>query len=314
MRRFELASVVLVAASTAGASARPLGFPVELAESFDRFTPGVALSQQGVSVGCPTWRGAWVPTLRAGSLFDVQMERVPTLPSSSLLETTLWSRVYAEGTVDAVIRSEVHVSGLTALSNIRITGGLPASATFNVLWGSVLPHLPCSGPVVPPAPASTFYVSGPCPGGAIEMFNTQVLVPLNAWFRVEMRTSSDGFVVWTVDRMDGSGPVELHSSAVPVMAGVLTDIRFDQSSAPAGEGMLVDNVRISGMSTRRTCPGDANDDGVVNFSDLNEVLNSYGQVVSGNWIAGDIDGDGVVGFADLNVLLSTFGATCGCRP
>jgi hypothetical protein len=56
------------------------------------------------------------------------------------------------------------------------------------------------------------------------------------------------------------------------------------------------------------CPGDANGDGVVNFTDLNIVLSEFGQ--SGAGLAGDVNGDGVVSFADLNLVLSNFGATC----
>ncbi|MBX3352573.1 MAG: hypothetical protein KF684_06525 [Phycisphaeraceae bacterium] len=56
------------------------------------------------------------------------------------------------------------------------------------------------------------------------------------------------------------------------------------------------------------CPGDANGDGVVNFSDLNAVLSAFGQ--SGAGIPGDVNGDGVVNFSDLNETLSNFGVDC----
>ncbi len=56
------------------------------------------------------------------------------------------------------------------------------------------------------------------------------------------------------------------------------------------------------------CFGDTNGDNVVNFSDLNAVLASFGQ--SGAGLPGDIDGDGQVNFADLNGVLSNFGNSC----
>lgn len=56
------------------------------------------------------------------------------------------------------------------------------------------------------------------------------------------------------------------------------------------------------------CPGDTNADGLVNFSDLNAVLASFGQ--SGTIIPGDVNGDGQVDFADLNLVLSNFGLSC----
>jgi hypothetical protein len=56
------------------------------------------------------------------------------------------------------------------------------------------------------------------------------------------------------------------------------------------------------------CPGDSNGDGLVNFSDLNAVLASFGQ--SGTGLPGDVNGDKQVDFADLNLVLSNFGFPC----
>jgi hypothetical protein len=56
------------------------------------------------------------------------------------------------------------------------------------------------------------------------------------------------------------------------------------------------------------CPGDTNGDNVVNFTDLNGVLASFGQ--SGEGIPGDVNGDGVVNFTDLNEVLANFGVEC----
>lgn len=56
------------------------------------------------------------------------------------------------------------------------------------------------------------------------------------------------------------------------------------------------------------CPGDANGDNQVNFSDLNAVLSAFGS--GGIGIPGDVNGDGQVDFSDLNEVLSNFGATC----
>ncbi|TVQ59024.1 MAG: hypothetical protein EA379_12110 [Phycisphaerales bacterium] len=56
------------------------------------------------------------------------------------------------------------------------------------------------------------------------------------------------------------------------------------------------------------CPGDANGDGLVDFADLNIVLNGFGQT-SGD-LPGDLNGDGVIDFADLSLVLTNFGADC----
>lgn len=56
------------------------------------------------------------------------------------------------------------------------------------------------------------------------------------------------------------------------------------------------------------CAGDTNGDGLVNFTDLNNVLADFG--MSGMDLLGDLDGDGDVDFTDLNELLSAFGDDC----
>lgn len=67
--------------------------------------------------------------------------------------------------------------------------------------------------------------------------------------------------------------------------------------------IYLDNVRLACA----TCEGDVNDDGLVNFSDLNAVLSSFGQ--TGAPLPGDDNADGAVDFTDLNAVLSRFG---GC--
>lgn len=57
------------------------------------------------------------------------------------------------------------------------------------------------------------------------------------------------------------------------------------------------------------CPGDANGDSQVGFSDLNAVLTDFGS--SGDALSGDLNADCAVDFGDLNLVLARFGATCG---
>ena len=52
-------------------------------------------------------------------------------------------------------------------------------------------------------------------------------------------------------------------------------------------------------------PGDANQDGSVNFSDLNKVLTNY-NLTGMSWSQGDVTGDGAVNFSDLNVVLTYY--------
>ncbi len=57
------------------------------------------------------------------------------------------------------------------------------------------------------------------------------------------------------------------------------------------------------------CPGDANEDGVTDFLDLNLVLTDYGATEFG--LAADLDADGFVGFTDLVGVLGAYGWVCG---
>ncbi|MCA9310133.1 MAG: hypothetical protein KDA21_02950, partial [Phycisphaerales bacterium] len=54
------------------------------------------------------------------------------------------------------------------------------------------------------------------------------------------------------------------------------------------------------------CPGDTNCDLVVDFNDLNVLLDYWGLTDS----RGDLNGDGTVNFADLEILLDAWGTFC----
>ncbi len=87
----------------------------------------------------------------------------------------------------------------------------------------------------------------------------------------------------------------------------------DEDSAGPGSILYADNIRAWALP----CVGDTNDDGLVNFADLNNVLNFFGQsgpTIGGN-VAPDLDNNGVpddsvTNFADLNAVLVGFGVPC----
>lgn len=83
--------------------------------------------------------------------------------------------------------------------------------------------------------------------------------------------------------------------------------RFVDDPASAPNGVFPVDM---GALERQVCPGDATDDLVVNFADLNVVLSQFGQSGAIGAFAGDVTGDGVVNFADLNEVLSAFGGVC----
>jgi len=96
------------------------------------------------------------------------------------------------------------------------------------------------------------------------------------------------------------------SGALPV--SVTTDVRgrarvVDDPLAP---GDAVD----MGAYERQPCPGDANGDEGVTYTDINLVLSQFGQSGPVGSLAGDVTGDGAVNFTDLNIVLSAFNSAC----
>lgn len=66
----------------------------------------------------------------------------------------------------------------------------------------------------------------------------------------------------------------------------------------------------SDMGAHETpCTGDVNGDGSIDFADLNELLDQWGNSVTPGTV-GDVDYSGVVNFADLEILLEAWGLDC----
>ncbi len=68
----------------------------------------------------------------------------------------------------------------------------------------------------------------------------------------------------------------------------------------------MDNVRLIGSAC--DCPQDVNDDGMVNFTDLNFVLGGFNQ--TGDGLPGDVNFSGAVTFDDLNLVLGVYNQPC----
>ncbi len=87
-------------------------------------------------------------------------------------------------------------------------------------------------------------------------------------------------------------------------------VRFVAADAgsPSVSEAAVDDVRIVLLGCA-SLSGDINGDGVVNFTDLNGVLGSFGATGAPGFNPADVDNDGDVDFTDLNTVLANFGAT-----
>lgn len=67
-----------------------------------------------------------------------------------------------------------------------------------------------------------------------------------------------------------------------------------------------DDLSLTSTLAPTHIPGDTNGDGVVDLTDLNNVLNNFGVNATGN--PGDDNGDGTVDLTDLNDVLNNFGS------
>ena len=87
------------------------------------------------------------------------------------------------------------------------------------------------------------------------------------------------------------------------------DYQLYSTAASASIGLgWVDNAATHQVTVMPALYGDANLDGVVNFSDLNKVLTNY-NLTNMTWSQGDCNYDGVVNFADLNKVLTNYNLT-----
>lgn len=85
--------------------------------------------------------------------------------------------------------------------------------------------------------------------------------------------------------------------------GNFTSFTFPGLSSPNLRWWRENNAANYRIGVRHVA--DTNHDGVVNFTDLNNVLGTFGQ--SGPGLIGDCDENGTVNFTDLNLVLSVFG-------
>jgi hypothetical protein len=79
----------------------------------------------------------------------------------------------------------------------------------------------------------------------------------------------------------------------------------DAGSADGG-GYALAGGFFGRVAAPADCQGDANNDGVVNFSDVTTVLANWGDFGA----AGDTNNDWIVNFSDIATVLANFGAAC----
>ena len=104
---------------------------------------------------------------------------------------------------------------------------------------------------------------------------------------------------------DPGGPVfsEDFNTVVGPVPGFLTGMDSFTITLSMEDGM-------ASWGAGQQCSGDTNGDGVVDLSDLAELLGNYGTTSGATFSEGDFDGDGDVDLSDLAALLGVYGTHC----
>jgi hypothetical protein len=112
-------------------------------------------------------------------------------------------------------------------------------------------------------------------------------------------------------RLGASSPCIDAADNTMIPAGIETDLdghpRFVDDPAKPDTGQGNAPIADLGPYENQTCVADIDGDGSVGFSDLIELLSTWGPCKG---CPSDLDGSGVVGFPDLLIVLSSWGA-CG---
>ncbi|MFK7959557.1 MAG: hypothetical protein AB8G96_03455 [Phycisphaerales bacterium] len=148
--------------------------------------------------------------------------------------------------------------------------------------------------------------------GTIDGLSAGDLIPTDSVMRFDLDLSAEGVVATLQEQLD-AGAVAF---AVTSLALV------QQQGGSFGEIYTKENVFVQldlveaptieiewRLVTTPECPGNANGDLVVDFSDLLAVLSAFGPC--GSPCPQDVDGSGDVGFGDVLTVLSSFGPCPG---
>lgn len=110
-----------------------------------------------------------------------------------------------------------------------------------------------------------------------------------------------------LENLFGTGPDETYGTADDQDNDFFED-EYETEGVASG----IENTTVRSAFALSTlpgdCPGDANGDQEVNFTDLNILLSQFGD--TGPGLSADLNNDEAVNFTDLNILLSLFGSNC----
>lgn len=145
-------------------------------------------------------------------------------------------------------------------------------------------------------------ITGPSPQQ--DVFRVQIAADGGPWVEVETLGPSGADSVGGWRRHDFRVADLVSLPATVRLRFIAEDLPPDSIVEAAVDDVLV----YSEVCASTFCPGDADGDGQVGFSDLNIVLSQFN--TSGPGLTGDLNGDGHVNFADLNLVLGVFNTPC----
>jgi len=185
--------------------------------------------------------------------------------------------------------------------NDRGTYGQKLDATGNRMWGD-------SGVVLVPLGDQDIWsvCTVPYADGAIALwlsssaFNQDVVQAA--------RLDRDGNQVWTPSPMNVTPTVSGKSRLTATLSVDGTTLAAWMDARAGDYDIYAQN--IFGDGTMGTCPGDLDFNGVIDLSDLAQLLSNYGTTSGATYTDGDLDADGDVDLSDLAALLAVYGESC----
>ena len=235
----------------------------------------------------------------------------PTTVSAGTLEVANANAVASSAVTVASGATLSVASGTTMRSpSVTVNGGTVSAGTLAVNGSTGVAALTINSGTIA---STTAVVVGP--GGLVDLPDAARL--------------SVGVASLAVDQGAGGGKIDLGAGQVTIAAGGITaaDLRADiiagrsggswtgaagitSATAAATPGTRAVGYTVAGNGTARVsfaAPGDTNLDGLVNFSDIQAIINGgrYGQSgTTGVWGVGDFNYDGLVNFTDIQGMLN----------
>lgn len=136
-------------------------------------------------------------------------------------------------------------------------------------------------------------------GAGLRLVSTVGVAASTAWISVTVNLSAGEW------RHDGPGGAVATAGDLTAVLANVTGLYIRAEYRLAEDTERLDNVRLT---TCAACPGDLNNDRVVDLGDLAILLSDYG--CSGGGCSGDLNGDGATDLGDLAALLSHYGDHC----